>query len=541
MFGTQEADAIFRGKEIHKLGPKKYKIVDGAFSTCVQPTPRWEVVSGSATLNLDDYALLKNSVFRVKGVPLMYLPIFYYPIQEDDRATGFLMPDLRHLDAPRDSRSATPSSGRSPAARTPRSIHDWFSKAGQQMGGEYRYVVSGGSQGNARFSFLDEKQVNAATGESEQGRRSYQVTGGMTQTLGGGLRARANADYVSDITPEQLYQQNIYRATRSTRSFGGNITGSWSQFVLSGTLDRTDVFYPDGSFTTYGGLPRINFNSPERRLAKSPFYFGAGAEYVTMLRSTTDTDGVTDPAHDQGLTRMDFAPTLRIPFTRWPFLTVNSTIGWRGTYWTESLVDGQQVPEPIGRQFFDFNSRITGPVFSRIFNAGATEGLKLKHVIEPIVHDPPDHRDRRVRSHRQARGRHRLHRRQRLAGQLRAQQPAVRQADDVARSPQRGDDPELLHRRARDAVRSVLSEQQLRGDAAEQVHRPGAVRAHGADRAAAGRLPHGVGPHVPHAEDARGQRQRQQPRMSRRLPAGAGGATSRGCRDSTTLPLPTTI
>ena len=87
-FGTQEADALFRGREIHKLGPKKYKVVDGAFSTCVQPTPRWEVVSGSATINLDDYALLKNSVFRVKGVPLMYLPIFYYPIQEDDRATG---------------------------------------------------------------------------------------------------------------------------------------------------------------------------------------------------------------------------------------------------------------------------------------------------------------------------------------------------------------------------------------------------------------------------------------------------------------------
>jgi LPS-assembly protein len=383
MFGTQEADAIFRGKEIHKLGPKKYRIVDGAFSTCVQPTPRWEVVSGSATLNLDDYALLKNSIFRVKGVPLMYLPIFYYPIQEDDRATGFLLPTYgtSTLRGQSLSNAFFWAISRSQDATL---IHDWFSKAGQQMGGEYRYVVSGGSQGNARFSFLDENQVNATTGETEPGRRSYQVTGGMTQSLGGGFRARANADYVSDITPEQLYQQNLYRSTRSTRSFGGNITGSWSQFVLSSTLDRTDVFYPDGAYTTYGGLPRINFNSPERRLAKSPFYFGAGAEYVTMLRSTTNADGVTEPDHDQGLTRVDFTPTLRIPFTRWPFLTVNSTIGWRGTYWSESLVDGRQVPEAIGRQFFDLNSRITGPVFSRIFNAGATEGLKLKHVIEPV-------------------------------------------------------------------------------------------------------------------------------------------------------------
>ena len=54
----------------------------------MQPTPRWEIVSGSVTLNLDDYALLSNSIFRVKGVPVMYLPLFYYPIQEDDRATG---------------------------------------------------------------------------------------------------------------------------------------------------------------------------------------------------------------------------------------------------------------------------------------------------------------------------------------------------------------------------------------------------------------------------------------------------------------------
>jgi LPS-assembly protein len=381
MFGTQEADALFRGREIHKLGPRKYKIVDGAFSTCVQPTPRWEIVSGSATLVLDDYALLKNSVFRVKGVPMMYLPIFYYPIQEDDRATGFLIPTYgtSTLRGQSLSNAFFWAISRSQDATF---VHDWFSKAGQQMGGEYRYILSGGSQGNARVSYLAEKTTDATTGESSDGRRSYQITGGMTQTLGGRLRARANADYVSDIEPEQLYQQNIYRATRSTRSFGGNVTGNWSQIVLSGTLDKTDVFYPDGSYTTYGGLPRINFNRAERRIAKSPFYFGASAEYATMLRSTVNSAGVS--TNDQGLTRIDVAPILRIPFTRWPFLTINSTVGWRGTYWTESLVDGRQVDDPLGRQYFEFSSRITGPVFSRIFNAGATEGVKLKHVIEPV-------------------------------------------------------------------------------------------------------------------------------------------------------------
>jgi LPS-assembly protein len=58
----------------------------------VQPTPRWEVVSRSVVLNLDDYAFARNMVLRVKGVPVLYLPVIYYPIKDDERATGFLLP-----------------------------------------------------------------------------------------------------------------------------------------------------------------------------------------------------------------------------------------------------------------------------------------------------------------------------------------------------------------------------------------------------------------------------------------------------------------
>src|SRR5512138_108181 len=34
MFGTQEPDAFFWGDELHKIGPKKYRIVRGGFTTC---------------------------------------------------------------------------------------------------------------------------------------------------------------------------------------------------------------------------------------------------------------------------------------------------------------------------------------------------------------------------------------------------------------------------------------------------------------------------------------------------------------------------
>ncbi len=106
------------------------------------------MVSGKADLVLDDYALMKNTVLRVKGVPLMYMPIFYYPIQEDDRATGFLMPAYGNSTV----RGQSISNyffwaiSRSQDATIE---HDWFSKSGQAVAGEYRYILAPGSQGRA--------------------------------------------------------------------------------------------------------------------------------------------------------------------------------------------------------------------------------------------------------------------------------------------------------------------------------------------------------------------------------------------------------
>ena len=63
-----------------------------AFTTCVQPTPRWEVAAGTVTLTVDKRAVLKHAVLKVKDVPLFYVPAMYYPINKEDRSTGFLLP-----------------------------------------------------------------------------------------------------------------------------------------------------------------------------------------------------------------------------------------------------------------------------------------------------------------------------------------------------------------------------------------------------------------------------------------------------------------
>jgi LPS-assembly protein len=388
LFGTQEPDAMFWGREVQKIGPRTYRIRSGGFTTCVQPTPRWEVSSGTLTLTLDDHALMTNSVFRVKGVPVMYLPIFYYPIQDDDRATGFVLPTYGASTVQGHTlRNAFFwAIGRSHDATL---YHDWYSKTGFGYGGEYRYELGGGSQGRSEVFVINEHETtyteSGGTPVTLPAKRSYQINGAVNQVLGGGFRARAHADYFSDIVTQQRYHQNVQRATSRTRRFGGNVTGNWSGSVLSATLDRNDIFYADGTVTTTGGLPRITVNRGERAIGRSPFYFGASGEYVSFARRTALDD---ETLSDQGLTRMEVAPTLRIPFTRWPFLSINSSIAWRATYWTESLdeIALTQIPEGIGRQYFDLTARLTGPVFNRIFNTpGGGYAEKFKHVVEPTL------------------------------------------------------------------------------------------------------------------------------------------------------------
>ncbi len=387
LFGTQEPDMYFQGEEIHKLGPNKYKVVHGSFTTCVQPTPRWKMVSGSATLTLNDYALLKNTVLKVKDVPLMYLPIFYYPIQEDDRATGFLLPNYGSSTVKGHTiRNAFFwAIDRSQDATF---YYDWFSKTGQGVGSEYRYVLGPGNQGNSTFYLLDEHDASYtqsdASVKTTPAKRSYMIRGGLTQSLGAGLHARANVDYYSDIDVQQRYQQNFGMATSRTRVIGGNLTGNWREYVLGVTMQRNDVFYDETSLNTNGTLPRITFTRGERPIGRSKVYFGVNTEYVTHIYSN-ENQGVE--VFDKGLTRMDVNPELRIPFTGWPFLTLISSISWRGTYWTESLNSaGVQVPESIGRRYFDMQTRITGPVLNKIWNtpnSGYAE--KFKHVIEPTL------------------------------------------------------------------------------------------------------------------------------------------------------------
>jgi LPS-assembly protein len=383
-FGNQDPDVYFYGEMIEKVSQRSYKLTRGAFTTCVQPTPRWEVASNSVVINLNEYAIARNMLLRVKGVPLMYLPIIYYPIKEEDRATGFLLPTYGSstLRGQAISNAFFWAIGRSHDATF---FHDWFTRTGQGAGAEYRYVAGQGSYGNVRVYHLNQHQaefVQAGSTTILPATSSYQVQGAGNQSMGTAIRLHQRIDYTSNLITKQLYQQDLYQASNATRTVEAGATGSFGVLTAGALYQRIETFADADTSQLYGSTPRLTASLAPQRLFGLPVYGSLNNEFAYLPYRTID-DG--DVSNDRSLGRLDVLPTMRAALSRLTYLTFNTSASYRTTYYSRSAdEDGDVTDQPLTRQYLTLRSDVVGPVLAKIWDTPTSAySERMKHLIEP--------------------------------------------------------------------------------------------------------------------------------------------------------------
>ncbi len=383
LFGTLEPDVLFEGARIEKAGPSVYHITNGSFTTCMQAEPRWAMSGTNGTITLDRYALLRNVVLKVKGVPLLYLPAIYYPINKEGRATGFLLPSYG-------SSSALGSSisnaffwaiDRSQDATF---YHDWYTRSGQGLGTEYRYMAAPGSEGRAKLHVLSAPAVLGGDGTIQrEARRSYRIDGTAAHGLPRGFRLFGEANFFSDAAAQQLHQ-DVDVFSRRERFFKGSLTGSLGRYRLHAVFEERDFFSGASPAQRSGQAPYGGVTIGDAPIAGSVVYAGAWAEGGRVVRQTN----LDDPATNQTLWRFDASPRVRVPLSRLSWLSATASASWRLTHWLESRdpITGEQRSLGITRQFLETRANVSGPVLSRVFqtpDSGYAE--RFKHLIEPSV------------------------------------------------------------------------------------------------------------------------------------------------------------
>ena len=384
MFGSREALVYFEGERLEKLAPRRYRVTNGRWTTCEQPTPRWQFASGGMMINLEDYVVARNTVLRVKNVPLFYTPYIYYPIKKEDRATGFLMPTygVSTYRGPSISNAFFWALDRSQDVTF---FHDWFTRAGQGTGAEYRYAASPQSSGGFRgYTFWREQSESTENGATTvlPATTSFEISGAAIQSLWQGATARVRLDYFSDVQTQQLLHQSVYEASRRNRVIEGGLTAGFGNLSTNVLYQRNEFINSVTDTIVSGSTPRANATLAPIRLFQTPMYASITADYAFLPQRRT-LDG--EVIQDDSFGRFDVAPSVRVPLSRLSYLSVNTSAGYRSTYYTRQagLITPTQ-PGAYFRQYVSSRTDIVGPTVSRVFDRPEHDfANRMKHVIEP--------------------------------------------------------------------------------------------------------------------------------------------------------------
>lgn len=387
--GFVEPGVFVEGRRIERVDDDTYRVEGGKFTSCGQANPRWSFTATNARVEVDDKVWAKNSVLKVKGIPVFYAPYIYFPIRKDGRSTGFLFPHFGYSSY----RGVNLGTGFFWAMG--RSLDqtfyaDNYSKVGYGFGHELRYTEQSPSRGTFRtylFEYKGSPEVtDPDTGEiiteASPPATDYDIDWNALQILPGGVRATVNVRKYSNLTFNQRFQDNFNRATNRTEHWSAALEKDLKLAVLSASMDTTSTYFGTDYRRINGQLPGLSLRRFPRQVGWGGVVFGLTANADRLQYG--DIEGVDHWA------RYDLAPTVSRPF-RLSFLEFNPSVGYRYTRYGSSYgLDEQDqnaiVGPPLDRSFFETQVEMRGPYFSRVFDTpGFGYSERFKHTIGPEV------------------------------------------------------------------------------------------------------------------------------------------------------------
>lgn len=377
MLLTSSSPFLFSGKTVEKTGPNRYVVFHGTITTCQEPRPKWEFAAGKVTVEAGGYATIYNSVFRVEGVPVLYLPWVTYPVEREMRKSGFLMPHIGH------SSIKGTILGDSYYWAISRSMDvtfgaDYYSRRGWAPQFEFR------ARPNEK-SFLDLSLFSVfdrgiGTPPVKQGGEDVKLNG---ETTYHGYRAVVDADYLSSYVFRLAFYDVFAQAVNSEVKSQAFLSKTTNGFSYNAAAER----YQNFESTTAGDAisilhtPEFDVSSAERKIAKSPLYWS--------FRGSLDGLSRSDPTFSTAplLGRFDFRPSLTLPmiFRGW---SLRPELAEEETFYTQQLdpnnTFGVASSHAINRQALETSVELRPPPVERVFER-QWWGRKWKHVVEPRI------------------------------------------------------------------------------------------------------------------------------------------------------------
>lgn len=375
--GLVQPNITYQADKVERQDDSTYLMNQAWITSCVQTIPRWKFSCSKASFKKNDYIEMWNAVFRIKKLPVFYLPYMRYPIG-DQKKTGFLMPQAgyngrkgfvysqaffwnirRNMDATLN--------------------FDYFSMRGLGGGLEYRYIFPNdiGGKLNLFYFRFNQQQIE----EQDTPPSAYIIRFNHNQALPLDFNLVADVDYQSSFDFLREFDNNFMRATVSNRRSQAYLTRSWSYFNLNMRMSRFETYFTRSQNSIIKlSKPEISFNTSKIKLI-SPVYFSFATGFTSWEYGWESDYEKNKQRKSQSFS---FSPTITVPFTSISWLTVNSSVSTNMKYYLQSYAPGTKevVEEPLVSNNVTMNFELVGPVFNKIFFNSKNEPV-LKHIIEP--------------------------------------------------------------------------------------------------------------------------------------------------------------
>lgn len=384
---TSSSPISFTGKMVEQTGPEEYVLYHGSVTSCELPHPKWTFNAAKIMLKVGTSARIYNTTFRLKGVPVLFLPYAAPPVERLGRQSGFLIPSV----------------GTSNTKGTV--VGDAFYWAISRtldatIGGEYLSRRGWGLQESIRarpsersfinfnyFGVLDRGITSSSVNAAGQTVRQTTKQGGQDVKLiaetifAHDIRGVASIDYLSSFIFRLAFTENFSQAVDSEVKSAAFLSKTIRGFSFNSFLTRYQNFQSKNNddVITILHTPGFEVSAVDRPLFGSPVYWSYDVAAEGLRRSQPDfvTPGIVG--------RVDVDPSISLPvfYRGWTF---RPEVQLRNTVYSQQQAAVQpatsSLHDMINRRDIAASIELRPPALARIFN-GTIAGRKVKHTIEP--------------------------------------------------------------------------------------------------------------------------------------------------------------
>lgn len=356
-------------QQLEWLGENKYKVKEGTISSCQGKSPPWSFHMGEAEVSPDKYAFLKNPSFRIKNIPLFYTPLFYVPMSQKRRNSGFLTPKIGFGNE--DGFTLGNSFFWAIKGNTDATFgFDSLGQRGVRPKLEYRYFWDKNTSGTFAGSFLRDQKT---------GGNFYKIDFEHNQKFKNDIKGRLKLDMLSENNSDKEFEKEVETRTRRYSDSFLDVTKSWENSTLqlySEYLEglKEDNESGDAPQQVFAKLPELIYTFHNQQIKDSPFFFQLQSSAVDFYR---EEDG-----RKEQVARFDLFPQVSMPFTMVPWFSVTPSLGLRETYYNP-LQGGSG--DTLFRQMPLFELDFQGPKTYRTYKVNWDKMSALRHLIEPRI------------------------------------------------------------------------------------------------------------------------------------------------------------